>query len=167
MIGRWGARGLGRARSRRPRSRRARLVQDGKDRGSVRTGGGIGPALATPSRSAPPLVRVLRPLHAATDRRNPPGGGRGDEARGHPKDRHVLAAAIEVDANQIVTNILTDLLEDYPASFGSAAKSTDDFSADFIDLDQETPVTAFRELVLDGRNPENGRIGCIGCAATN
>ncbi len=71
-----------------------------------------------------------------------------------PKDRHVLAAAIKVNANQIVTNNLKDFPEDYLASFGLVAKSADDFLADLIDLDQELSLHAFRVLVLHRRNPE-------------
>jgi len=69
-------------------------------------------------------------------------------------DRHVLAAAIKVNASQIVTNNLKDFPIAYLASFGLVAKSADDFLADIIDLDHETSVAAFRELVMYRRNPE-------------
>ena len=70
-----------------------------------------------------------------------------------PDDRHVLAAAIKVNANLIVTNNLKDFPRDYLASFGLRAKSADEFLADVIDLDHETSTAAFRELVLHRRKP--------------
>ncbi len=70
------------------------------------------------------------------------------------KDRHVLAAAIKANANIIVTNNLKDFPEDYLATFGLAAKTADEFLADLIDLNQEIAVQAFRELVLNRRNPD-------------
>ncbi len=70
------------------------------------------------------------------------------------KDRHVLAAAIKANANIIVTNNLKHFPEDYLASFGLAAKSADEFLADLIDLNQEIAIQAFRELVLNRRNPD-------------
>jgi hypothetical protein len=69
-------------------------------------------------------------------------------------DRHVLAAAIKVNASQIVTNNLKDFPEGYLASFGLVAKSADDFLADIIDLDHETSLAAFQNLVIHRRNPE-------------
>lgn len=69
-------------------------------------------------------------------------------------DRPVLAAAIKVNASQIVTNNLKDFPKEYLASFGLVAKSADDFLADIIDLDHETSVIAFRDLVMYRRNPE-------------
>lgn len=44
-----------------------------------------------------------------------------------PKDRHVLAAAIKINANLIVTNNLKDFPNDYLNTFGLSAKSADDF----------------------------------------
>jgi len=71
-----------------------------------------------------------------------------------PDDRHVLAAAIKVNANLIVTNNLKDFPPKYLASLGLAAKSADDFLADIVDLDTDTAVAAFRKLVSYRRNPE-------------
>lgn len=68
-------------------------------------------------------------------------------------DRHVLAAAIKTNANQIVTNNLKDFPSSTLATYGLSAKSADDFLADIIDLDQATAREAFRELVLHRRNP--------------
>lgn len=68
-------------------------------------------------------------------------------------DRHVLAAAIKANANVIVTNNLKDFPEDYLDSFGLKAKSADDFLTDIIDLNAEIAIKAFREMVLNKRNP--------------
>lgn len=68
-------------------------------------------------------------------------------------DRHVLAAAIKANANVIVTNNLKDFPEDYLDSFGLKAKSSDDFLTDIIDLNADIAVKAFREMVLNKRNP--------------
>ena len=68
-------------------------------------------------------------------------------------DRHVLAAAIRTNANVIVTNNLKDFPEEYLNSFGLKAKSADDFLTDIIDLDHATAVMAFKEMVLNRKNP--------------
>ena len=69
-------------------------------------------------------------------------------------DRHVLAAAIKANANQIVTNNIKHFPSEYLQTFGLVAKTADDFLADIIDLDPETAVEAFRALVLNRRNPD-------------
>lgn len=71
-----------------------------------------------------------------------------------PKDKHVLAAAIKTNANIIVTNNIKDFPKDYLASFGLTAKTADDFLTDIIDLNPEQAVRAFKELVLNRRNPD-------------
>lgn len=71
-----------------------------------------------------------------------------------PKDRHVLAAAIKTNANVIVTNNIKHFPKDYLASFGLTAKTADDFLTDIIDLNPEQAVKAFKELVLNRRNPD-------------
>lgn len=71
-----------------------------------------------------------------------------------PKDRHVLAAAIKTNANVIVTNNIKDFPKDYLASFGLTAKTADDFLTDIIDLNPEQAVKAFKQLVLNRRNPD-------------
>ncbi|UMB59903.1 PIN domain-containing protein [Lutibacter sp. A80] len=68
-------------------------------------------------------------------------------------DKHVLAAAIKTNANVIVTNNLKDFPQDYLAKFSISAKSADDFIADIIDLNNEKAIMAFRELVMNRRNP--------------
>jgi len=69
-------------------------------------------------------------------------------------DRHVLAAAIKINANIIVTNNLSDFPEEYLSSFGLTAKSADDFITDLIDLKHSTAVEAFRQLVVNRTNPD-------------
>jgi hypothetical protein len=69
------------------------------------------------------------------------------------KDRHVLAAAIKSNATIIVTNNLKDFPKEYLRSFGLTAKGVDDFIADIIDLNRELAVLAFREMVLNRKNP--------------
>ena len=71
-----------------------------------------------------------------------------------PKDRHVLAAAIKTNANVIVTNNIKDFPKEYLTSFGLTAKTADDFSTDIIDLNPDQAVKAFKELVLNRRNPD-------------
>lgn len=69
-------------------------------------------------------------------------------------DRHVLAAAIKTNANMIVTNNLKDFPEDYLRTFGLVAKNADDFLTDIIDLNPDTAIRAFKDLVLNRRNPD-------------
>lgn len=70
------------------------------------------------------------------------------------KDRHVLAAAIKANANLIVTNNLKDFPSAYLETFGLKAISADDFLTDIIDLNHDIAIAAFKELVLNKRNPE-------------
>lgn len=68
-------------------------------------------------------------------------------------DRHVLAAAIKSNANVIVTNNLKDFPEDYLQLFDIKAKSADDFLTDMIDLNPNISIKAFKEMVLNRKNP--------------
>ena len=70
------------------------------------------------------------------------------------KDRHVLAAAIKTNADVIVTNNIKDFPEEYLDSFGIKVKTADDFLTDIIDLNQEQAIAAFKEMVLNKRNPD-------------
>ena len=70
------------------------------------------------------------------------------------KDRHVLAAAIKTNANVIVTNNTKDFPEAYLLSFGLSIKTADDFLTDIIDLNFEEALKAFKEMVLNRRNPD-------------
>lgn len=69
-------------------------------------------------------------------------------------DRHILAAAIKTNANLIVTNNIKDFPEAYLQSFGLSAKTADDFLTDIIDLNQEQAIAAFKEMVLNKKNPK-------------
>ncbi|MGN6603013.1 MAG: PIN domain-containing protein [Ginsengibacter sp.] len=69
-------------------------------------------------------------------------------------DCHVLAAAIKTNANLIVTNNIKDFPEEYLQSFSLSAKTADDFLTDIIDLNQEQAVAAFKEMVLNKKNPK-------------
>ena len=69
------------------------------------------------------------------------------------KDKHVLAAAIKTNANLIVTNNLKHFPLEYISIFGLSAKNADDLFTDIIDLNHETSIKAFRDLVLNKRNP--------------
>ena len=70
-----------------------------------------------------------------------------------PNDCHVLAAAIKINADVIVTNNLKDFPEDYLETFGLKVKSADDFLTDIIDLNHEDAIKAFKEMVLNKKNP--------------
>lgn len=69
------------------------------------------------------------------------------------KDRHVLAAAIKVNANLIVTNNQKDFPEEYLNQYGLVAKSPDYFLCDIIDLNHEKSLQAFNNLVANKKNP--------------
>lgn len=69
-------------------------------------------------------------------------------------DCHVLAAAIKTNANVIVTNNSKDFPEAYLQSFSLSAKTADDFLTDIIDLNQEQAIAAFKEMVLNKKNPK-------------
>jgi predicted nucleic acid-binding protein len=69
-------------------------------------------------------------------------------------DCHVLAAAIKTNANLIVTNNIKDFPEAYLQTFGLSAKTADDFLTDIIDLNQEQTIAAFKEMVLNKKNPK-------------
>ncbi|WP_258098903.1 PIN domain-containing protein [Marinoscillum pacificum] len=70
-----------------------------------------------------------------------------------PKDRHVVAAAVRINANLIVTWNLKDFPSEYLSKFGLSVANPDDFIADIIDLHNERAVEAFREMVLAKKNP--------------
>jgi predicted nucleic acid-binding protein len=70
------------------------------------------------------------------------------------KDRHVLAAAIKANAHLIVTNNIKHFPKSVMNNFGIKAKTADDFLTDLIDLNGETAIEAFKEMVLNKRNPD-------------
>jgi DNA-binding response OmpR family regulator len=53
-----------------------------------------------------------------------------------------------------VTNNIKDFPEEYLQSFGLNAKTADDFLTDIIDLNQEQAIAAFKEMVLNKKNPK-------------
>jgi predicted nucleic acid-binding protein len=69
------------------------------------------------------------------------------------KDCHVLAAAIKTNASLIVTNNIKHFPEKYLQSFGLKAKTADDFLTDIIDLNPKQAIHAFKEMVLNKKNP--------------
>ena len=71
-----------------------------------------------------------------------------------PKDNHVLAAAIKAKADVIVTHNLKDFPQDYLDTFSIKAKAPDDFITDVIDLNPVEALKAFREMVLNKKNPD-------------
>lgn len=68
-------------------------------------------------------------------------------------DCHVLAAAIKTNAHLIVTNNLKHFPDSYLLSFRLKAKSADEFLTEIIDLHPERGIAAFREMVLNKKNP--------------
>lgn len=70
------------------------------------------------------------------------------------KDRHVVAAAIKSNSNCIVTNNLKDFPKNILDNFEIAVISADDFLVDIIDLNHEQATSAFKEMVLNRKNPK-------------
>ena len=69
----------------------------------------------------------------------------------HPKDRHVLAAAITAGAQVIVTANLKHFPAELLAPWNVEAKSPDDFVLDQISIDDRT-VFACVQAIADSRN---------------
>jgi predicted nucleic acid-binding protein len=67
-----------------------------------------------------------------------------------PDDRHVLAAAIKVNAQVIVTRNLKHFPKDRLASWGVKPKSPDDFVRDQIGIDRQA-VWACVQQIVDAR----------------
>lgn len=78
------------------------------------------------------------------------------------KDRHVLAAAIKTDAHLIVTNNMKDFPDEIMCNYGLKAKSADDFLSDIIDLNHDTAVAAFKEMVMHKKNPKMDEYQALG-----
>ena len=70
------------------------------------------------------------------------------------KDRHVLAAAIKTNAHVIVSNNIKDFPEEVLENYGLKIKTVDNFLIDIIDLNPETAIEAFKEMVLNKKNPD-------------
>jgi predicted nucleic acid-binding protein len=71
----------------------------------------------------------------------------------HPKDRHVLAAAVRADAAVIVTNNLTDFRSEDLQPYDIDAVHPDDFLLDQLDLYPAQTVRCVREQITACRNP--------------
>lgn len=106
-----------------------------------------------------PAVRAAR-HRSAIERAFPEGAVEGfeDIERGltlpDPDDRHVLAAAIKGGAQVIVTENAKDFPDDRLAPFGIARRSTDEFIADAIDLEQAAAVEALRRMRRRFKRPD-------------
>lgn len=74
-----------------------------------------------------------------------------------PGDRHVLAAAIRISADMIVTDNIKDFPADVIERFEIEACTADDFLANTIDLFKADAVRAIRRARLQCKNPEIGR----------
>ncbi len=68
-------------------------------------------------------------------------------------DRHVLATAIVVGAEQIVTDNLKDFPENALDEFGISAVSADDFLASTFELYQPDALTVMRKMRFAYNNP--------------
>ncbi|MDQ2762222.1 MAG: PIN domain-containing protein [Pseudomonadota bacterium] len=70
-----------------------------------------------------------------------------------PKDRHVLAAAVGVAANVIVTNNLKDFPADILDRYEIVARSPDDVLCAIFDEDQEAFIAAAAVMRARMKNP--------------
>lgn len=71
----------------------------------------------------------------------------------HPKDRHVLAAAVRANASALVTFNLKDFPPESTAAFDVEVIHPDEFLLDQIDLYPGLVVRTLRELVEDYDSP--------------
>ncbi|MPM38235.1 hypothetical protein SDC9_84864 [bioreactor metagenome] len=83
------------------------------------------------------------------------------------KDRHVLAAAIKTNAHVIVSNNIKDFPEDILDNYGLKIKTPDDFLTDIIDLNPERAIEAFKEMILNKKNPELDEYEVLDCLRRN
>jgi predicted nucleic acid-binding protein len=72
----------------------------------------------------------------------------------HPKDRHVLAAAVKGGAALIVTANLKDFPSGALSRYGLEAVHPDDFLQDQLDLDPERTMQCLAEQRAAYRNPK-------------
>ena len=83
------------------------------------------------------------------------------------KDCHVLAAAIKTNAHVIVSNNIKHFPENILNSYGLKIKSADDFLTDIIDLNAETAIEAFREMVCNKKSPHMDEYEVLNCLRKN
>lgn len=76
-----------------------------------------------------------------------------DVMTNHPKDRHVLAAAVRANAEIIVTANVRDFPETACAPYDIGVVHPDDFLLDQLDLYPEETLLCVRQLVADRRRP--------------
>lgn len=74
-------------------------------------------------------------------------------ATNHPKDQHVLGAAIAANAEIIVTENLRDFPRDVLAPFGIEAMTTDSFLCDLADLDPTLMVKVVHSRAMALKRP--------------
>jgi len=86
---------------------------------------------------------------------NPDGGALDLTVRlPDPNDEHVIKAAVQTQAQAIVTENIRDFPSDILAPMGIEARTADDFIADTIELDEGRAVAAIRNLRLRMQRPE-------------
>jgi len=76
-----------------------------------------------------------------------------DRMTNDPKDRHVLAAAVHIGANIVVTSNLSDFLPVALAPYGIKAQSPDAFLTDLFDADSQRVASIIVEQAADLKNP--------------
>ncbi len=79
----------------------------------------------------------------------------------HPKDRHVLAAAVRGGAAQIVTANLKDFSPTAVAEFEIEAIHPDEFLLNQLDLDEERMLAAIDAMLARNQRPPTDRYGLV------
>jgi predicted nucleic acid-binding protein len=73
--------------------------------------------------------------------------------RNHPKDRHVVAAAVRTRAELIVTDNLRDFRADALEPFGLVAQSADAFLTRLYHINADSVIAVLREQAASYRRP--------------
>ncbi|WP_082096325.1 PIN domain-containing protein [Demequina flava] len=71
----------------------------------------------------------------------------------HPKDRHVLAAAVRANTGLIVTANLKDFAPEHLEPYGITAIHPDEFLLDLLDLGQVAVIHALHDMLAQNANP--------------
>ena len=82
-------------------------------------------------------------------------------------DRHVLAAAIKTNAHVIVSNNIKDFPKEILGKYGLKIKTPDDFLTDIIDLNGEKAIEAFKEMVMNKKDPDLDEYEVLDCLRRN